>query len=178
MAFCACGNRVDLVLVIAEQLAHPNAFANKTKIECCGRCARRITAAALRAVDVKRKAPAQQSLEGITPPAPAREPSPGFVMWSGYQQLRKARLEQLEAPVTADEVPNLAHLAALRLKWIAFFGEEHASTLIVELFNDWLSDTWGAGLLPAYPFRALASEKVWKARAEKLLNEAHRRGAH
>lgn len=174
MAFCACGGRVELELTIKERRFDPHAVQNTTKLECCGKCSRRITAAALRAADVAKRKPAQQTF--FEQPEPVRAPRSQSLGEAWFELFAAARLKTLEdlhareTELQLERPPNAA-INTLTKRWIESFGgdQDKAADWLGSYVAHFLRNTWAAGLSPPFPWTALASEKIWRPHLDQFL---------
>lgn len=121
-----------------------------------------------------RSPPADLFPETVPPKAP-REQSDHEVFFEDYSALRRKRLEELNLdPV--DEPVHPGTINAVGVRWLRWFraadpdpGPELALELQIDMVQAFLAADWPAKKDPPYPFAMLASEKVWKPLAEKIV---------
>ena len=125
-----------------------------------------------------KKPPAQQALPEIPPPPmPERAKSRQEESYDRYQVNRHFQLVKiLGVDLVEDEPlgPAVINTALGQiLKETDRLREKYpdAETMLPldeQLFDKWFLNPWGAGRAPPFPFRAFASEKVWKRHLEEL----------
>jgi len=132
----------------------------------------------------KRK-PKQAELPDVVPPPPPREPSRAEVLHRRFLEMRQEHLEVLGVEVAADEVLTPAYVNSVFRKWVDLFGPDAylpkgaeqldyrtgAEYCCSRLFELYFEEQWPAGCTSGrdgtgepqpWPFRVLASEKVWR----------------
>lgn len=106
-----------------------------------------------------------QELPGLPPP-PLRAMSVHEENYAEFQKTRRAVFERIGVAFVDDEPnpPAFINMAMKRIREACASDEE-----LFRLFDAFCSEQWGARCTPPYPFRALASDKIWK----RVLTELH-----
>lgn len=176
MAFCACGELAQQILkVVIETDGGTVLQLDRTPV--CQYCAVRVRAAAQRAIlPAKRSKKIQPSFAGLTPDRKktVREQSMAEAWYQLFEEARAAKIEGLGGnPRENFSRPASVLVNTIVKTWISFCGgdEDRCADVLGAYVGEFLRDPWAAGLEPAFPWRALFSEKVWRPRFAKILAE-------
>ena len=113
----------------------------------------------------------QQPMQGM--PAPAPPPAPGPRKPSvheenhrEFQDSRRVALVNANAPFEPDEANTVAYInVTMKRVRDACSSDEELFALFALFFKQ---ETWAAKATPPYPWRALATDKVWKRLLSQL----------
>lgn len=120
--------------------------------------------------------PRQVELLPFTPPvSPPRVVSKHEERYGEFLESRRLRLQALGVEPVADESHHPAFINATVVKMRAAVESDEE---LFQLFDLFLAEPFWARAGPPFPFRALASEKVWGKLVEKVRGDRDQKATH